>query len=79
MLQLLVEVPLRGAGGVRTRKSLRHEIICQLRDPDAKLLRRRADRRSEISLMELVPAFSCGGDESDPKAASPVPEEVCET
>ena len=33
MLKLLVEVTLRGGRGIRTRKTLGHEIIRQITDP----------------------------------------------
>src|SRR5207302_334514 len=79
MLQLLVQIAVGGGCCVRTRESFRHEIVCQLIDPAGELLGCRADRRAEIGLMELMPAFRRSGNEGDPKASSPIAEKVRET
>jgi hypothetical protein len=75
-LKLLVQISLRSRSGVRTREALRHEIVRQRGDPVAQLLRRGAYVRSEICLMERMPAFRRRCDESNPKTASPVPEKA---
>jgi hypothetical protein len=69
-LKLLVQISLRSRSGVRTREALRNEIVRQRGDPVAQLLRRGAYVRSEICLMELMPAFRRRCDESNPKTAS---------
>src|SRR5260370_36471099 len=79
MLQLLVKISFGSGRGVRTRKAFRNQIVRQRRDPIAQLLRRRADGRAEIGLMELAPAFCRRCDERDPKTTSPVPEKGRET
>jgi hypothetical protein len=56
-LKLLVQISLRSRSGVRTREALRNEIVRQRGDPVAQLLRRGAYVRSEICLMELMPAL----------------------
>jgi hypothetical protein len=79
MLQLLIEKSVRRCGRVRTRVSLRYQVIGQFIEPTAELLRSSADCRPKIGLVELVLAFRRRCDESNPKTTSPVPEEIRKT
>src|ERR1700733_11652779 len=70
---------VRRGCGIRARVSLLNQVARERARSLTQLLGCRPDRRGEIGLMKLMPAFGRGSDEGDPKAASPIPEEVGET
>src|SRR5580658_9766687 len=76
MLQLLVDIAVRGGGRVRTRKSFRHQVVRHITDPACQLQRGSADGGPKVALMKLIPALRCGGDKGDAKTTSPIPEKI---
>ena len=57
MLQLLVDIAIRGGCRVRTRKPFRHQVVRHITDSACQLERGSADGGPKIGLMKLVPAL----------------------
>src|SRR5271154_6101 len=76
MLQLLEYVTAGCRGCVGSRKSPRRQVIAQVVYSARQLLRGCAERRPNVVEVELLTAFCSCSNECNPKAASPVPEQI---